>query len=108
MIVVVERSNTHRHRDLLEKMFRQRAQFFHDRLKWDVRVVDGQERDRYDDQSPVYIIYTDDLRPRSERQPSPSADHGPHARSRRVFRYAARRRASFGSDHLGVQPVLPR
>ena len=62
MIVVVERSNAHRHAKLLEKMFRQRARFFHDRLKWDVQVVDGQERDRYDDQSPVYIIYTDDLR----------------------------------------------
>jgi len=61
VIVVVERSNAHRHAKLLEKMFRQRARFFHDRLKWDVKVVDGQERDRYDDQSPVYIIYTDDL-----------------------------------------------
>ena len=62
MIVVVERSNAHRHANLLEKMFRQRARFFHGRLKWDVQVVDGQERDRYDDASPVYIIYTDDLR----------------------------------------------
>ena len=42
-------------------MFRQRARFFHDRLKWAVRVVDGQERDRYDDEAPVYLIYTDDL-----------------------------------------------
>ena len=61
MIVVVESSNAHQHANLLEKMFRQRARFFHDRLKWDVRVVDGQERDRYDDESPVYLIYTDDL-----------------------------------------------
>ena len=61
MIVVVESSNAHLHADLLEKMFRQRARFFHDRLKWDVRVVDGQERDRYDNEAPVYIIYTDDL-----------------------------------------------
>jgi acyl homoserine lactone synthase len=61
VIVVVESSNAHRHATLLEKMFRQRARFFHDRLKWDVRVVDGRERDRYDDEAPVYIIYTDDL-----------------------------------------------
>jgi N-acyl-L-homoserine lactone synthetase len=61
VIVVVESSNAHRHADLLEKMFRQRARFFHDRLKWDVRVVNGQERDRYDAEAPVYIIYTDDL-----------------------------------------------
>jgi N-acyl-L-homoserine lactone synthetase len=61
VIVVVESSNAHQHANLLEKMFQQRARFFHDRLKWDVRVVDGQERDRYDDESPVYLIYTDDL-----------------------------------------------
>ena len=62
MIVVVEKSNAHRYGNLLDKMFRQRARFFHDRLKWDVQVTDGKERDRYDDEGPVYIIYTDDLR----------------------------------------------
>jgi acyl homoserine lactone synthase len=62
VIVVVEKSNAQRHADLLDKMFRQRARFFHDRLKWDVRVTDGKERDRYDHESPVYIIYTDDRR----------------------------------------------
>ena len=61
VIVVVEASNARRHAALLEKMFRQRARFFHDRLKWDVQVVDGRERDRYDDERPVYIIYADDL-----------------------------------------------
>ena len=61
MIVVVEKSNAHRYASLLDKMFRQRAWFFHDRLKWDVRVTDGKEHDRYDDEGPVYIIYTDDL-----------------------------------------------
>jgi acyl homoserine lactone synthase len=62
VIVVVEKSNAHRYGNLLDKMFRQRARFFHDRLKWDVQVTDGKERDRYDDEGPVYIIYTDDLR----------------------------------------------
>jgi acyl homoserine lactone synthase len=62
MIVVVQNSNTQRHENLLDKMFRQRARFFHDRLKWDVQVTDGKERDRYDDEGPVYIIYTDDHR----------------------------------------------
>jgi acyl homoserine lactone synthase len=60
VIVVVEKSNEHRHAKLLDKMFRLRARFFHDRLKWDVQVKDGKERDRYDDEAPVYIIYTDD------------------------------------------------
>ena len=41
-------------------MFRLRARVFADRLKWDVPVSDGMERDRYDDEGPVYLIYTDD------------------------------------------------
>lgn len=60
MIIVVEKSNSHRHANLLDKMFRLRARFFYDRLKWDVRVADGKECDRYDDEGPVYIIYTGD------------------------------------------------
>ena len=60
MIVVIEQWNAHRYAPLLEEMFRLRARIFHDRLKWDVRIADGKERDRYDDQGPVYVIYTDD------------------------------------------------
>jgi acyl homoserine lactone synthase len=62
VIVVVEKSNARRQANLLDEMFRQRARFFHDRLKWDVQVIDGKERDRYDDEGPVYIIYTDGFR----------------------------------------------
>ena len=60
MIVVVEPHNAEKHADLLEQMFRMRARIFHDHLGWDVVVDDGKECDRYDEQSPVYIIYTDD------------------------------------------------
>jgi acyl homoserine lactone synthase len=60
MIVIVEGHNAEKHADLLEQMFRQRARVFHDRLGWDVVVKDGKERDRFDDENPVYIIYTDD------------------------------------------------
>jgi len=59
-IVVVEQWNANRYANLLDKMFRLRARVFHDRLKWDVQITDGKERDRYDDEGPVYIIYTDD------------------------------------------------
>lgn len=59
MLVVVEDSNAREHRQLLDEMFRLRARVFHDRLKWDVVVRDGMERDRYDDEGPVYLIYTD-------------------------------------------------
>ena len=60
MIVVVEPHNAEKHADLLEQMFRMRARIFRDHLGWDVVVDDGKECDRYDEQSPVYIIYTDD------------------------------------------------
>jgi N-acyl-L-homoserine lactone synthetase len=60
MIIVVEQHNARQHADLLNDMFRLRARQFHDRLGWDVRVVDGMERDQYDDEDPVYVIYTDE------------------------------------------------
>jgi N-acyl-L-homoserine lactone synthetase len=60
MIVVVEPHNAEKHGHLLEQMFRMRARIFHDHLGWDVVVKDGMERDKYDEQSPVYIIYTDE------------------------------------------------
>lgn len=60
MIVVVEQHNAHKYSDLIEQMFRLRARVFRDRLKWDVQVADGKERDKYDDEGPVYLIYTDD------------------------------------------------
>jgi N-acyl-L-homoserine lactone synthetase len=60
MIIVVEPHNAEKHGHLLEQMFRMRARIFHDHLGWDVVVKDGMERDKYDEQSPVYIIYTDE------------------------------------------------
>jgi len=60
MIIVVEPHNAEKHAHLLEQMFRMRARIFHDHLGWDVVVKDGMERDKYDEQSPVYIIYTDE------------------------------------------------
>ena len=60
MIVVVEPHNAEKHGHLLEQMFRMRGRIFHDHLGWDVVVKDGMERNKYDEQSPVYIIYTDE------------------------------------------------
>jgi acyl homoserine lactone synthase len=60
MIVVIEKCNAPEFSGLMDEMFRLRARVFHDRLGWDVRVVDGKERDKYDDLGPVYIIYADD------------------------------------------------
>lgn len=60
MIVVVQQHNLNRYAQLIDQMFRLRARIFGELLKWDVRVVNGRERDKYDEQSPVYIIYTDE------------------------------------------------
>jgi N-acyl-L-homoserine lactone synthetase len=60
MVVVIEPYNAHKYRPLIDQMFQLRARVFRDRLKWDVHVEDGRERDRYDDEGPVYLIYADE------------------------------------------------
>jgi len=60
MIVVIEPYNASQYSDLMDDMFRLRARVFHDRLGWDLQVADGKERDEYDDEGPVYLIYADD------------------------------------------------
>ena len=60
MIVVVQGHNQQEHAHLVDQMFRLRARVFAERLKWDVTVVDGKERDRFDDLGPVYLIHTDE------------------------------------------------
>ena len=60
MIVVVEQYNAHEYSRLIDQMFQMRARVFRDRLRWNVNVVEGRERDKYDDEGPVYLIYTDE------------------------------------------------
>lgn len=57
MIVIVENYNAQKYSHLLAELFRLRARVFVNRLHWDVTTSDGMERDRYDDQSPVYLIF---------------------------------------------------
>ena len=59
MIIAIQGYNAHKYTHLLEQMFRLRARVFYDRLRWDVQVVDGMEKDEYDDEGPVYLVYTD-------------------------------------------------
>jgi len=44
------------HQILLKQMYRLRADVFGGRLEWDVTIVDGDERDQYDDLDPTYIL----------------------------------------------------
>jgi acyl homoserine lactone synthase len=60
MIIVIEPHNAAEYPKLMEEMFRLRARVFRDRLGWDVQVSDGKERDKFDDEAPVYLIYADD------------------------------------------------
>jgi acyl homoserine lactone synthase len=60
MLVVIDRHNADKYSHLIDQMFQLRARVFRDRLKWNVRVVGGRERDKYDDMGPVYLIYADD------------------------------------------------
>jgi N-acyl-L-homoserine lactone synthetase len=60
MIINVYASNLHRHPGLADQMFRMRARVFKDRLRWDVIVENGVERDEYDDMDPLYVMSIDD------------------------------------------------
>src|SRR5438552_15584925 len=60
MIVMVGQHNAQEFSGLLDEMFRLRARVFRTRLGWDVQVTDGKERDKYDDEAPVYLVYADD------------------------------------------------
>jgi len=60
MILVVEQQNAREHAGLLDEMFRLRKRVFCDRLQWTVASKDDLERDRYDDEDPVYLIHTDE------------------------------------------------
>ncbi|SFE14432.1 N-acyl-L-homoserine lactone synthetase [Roseivivax sediminis] len=60
MILVVDAINKHKFHDVLEEMFRLRARVFGERLGWEVNIVDGMERDQFDDLDPAYAIGLDD------------------------------------------------
>lgn len=60
MFLTIEPFQQGKYRHLLTEMFRLRARVFRDRLGWDVPVISGQERDAYDDCSPLYLLATDE------------------------------------------------
>ena len=62
MIKLIQGHDATLHCDLIDQMFRLRASAFHDRLGWDVNVVDGRERDHFDDCDPLYLLALDGVR----------------------------------------------
>lgn len=60
MIHLVHGKDKERHRTWLSRMHQIRAAVFQDRLNWDVSVEGGEERDRFDDLDPLYVLSVDD------------------------------------------------
>lgn len=60
MFITVEPFQKGKYGHLLTEMFKLRARVFKDKLGWDVPVIAGQERDPYDDHSPLYLLATDE------------------------------------------------
>jgi len=59
MLKLIEGSRASSFPKEMEAMFRNRAETFYERLKWDVVVKDGIERDRFDDLNPLYLVSVD-------------------------------------------------
>jgi len=59
MIKLIQGHEAHRYPGLIAQMFRLRARAFRDRLDWDVKVIEGEERDRFDECDPLYVLSLD-------------------------------------------------
>ena len=59
MIRLISAAHTHLFPEVIDAMFRCRAQTFSERLGWRVVVKDGYERDRFDDENPLYLVSVD-------------------------------------------------
>lgn len=60
MFFLLQANDYHRHRDLLDRMYRLRKRVFADELEWNVPVIGDLERDAYDDLRPAYLLWTDE------------------------------------------------
>jgi acyl homoserine lactone synthase len=56
MIILIQGHERNKYAELIDQMHALRARVFQDRLGWAVNVVDGRERDRFDDMDPLYVL----------------------------------------------------
>jgi N-acyl-L-homoserine lactone synthetase len=56
VIIVIDALNRSEYPRIIADMHRLRARVFHGRLGWQVRIVDGEERDRFDQLDPAHIV----------------------------------------------------
>ena len=61
MIILINGSEREQYTQLVNAMYRLRADVFHERLGWDVRVINGMEIDEFDDRNPLYLLCVDDV-----------------------------------------------
>lgn len=59
MLLVSHADNIGDHSDIFSQMYALRARQFSQRLGWRVSVVDGMEKDRFDELNPSYVCVTD-------------------------------------------------
>lgn len=55
-ILVVRPGDPALHKDVLESLYRFRTEMFYKRLKWDLNIDKGLEKDQYDEVNPVYLL----------------------------------------------------
>lgn len=60
MIFTIESNDQHKYPELIEEMFRMRAEVFSSRLAWEVIVENGREVDRFDNEDPLYLLSIDE------------------------------------------------
>lgn len=60
MIIVIDALNRSEYPRIMADMHRLRARVFDGRLGWDVRVVAGEERDRFDQLDPAHVVSVND------------------------------------------------
>ena len=60
MIFTIESADQDKYPDLFDAMFRMRAEVFSGRLGWDVTVENGREIDRFDSETPLYLLSLDE------------------------------------------------
>lgn len=61
MIMTIESPDRASYPDLIDEMFRMRAEVFSGRLGWEVTVIDGRETDRFDDEDPLYLVSVNEM-----------------------------------------------
>lgn len=60
MILIIDALNLSEHGPVIRDMHRLRARVFEGRLGWDVNVVNGEERDRFDRLHPAHVVSIND------------------------------------------------